>query len=85
MPTAKKTAAPSSAPADSAPKKTAQAAPKKTAAPKKPDEAKPDKIATHDVVRPIVIAGTAHVAGDGVTLSGLDAAVLYNEGYVRRH
>lgn len=44
-----------------------------------------DKVATHDVIRPIVIAGSQHAVGDGVTLSGLDAAVLYNEGYVRRH
>lgn len=81
--TAKKAAA--SAPADSAPEKkktSARPAAKKAAA---EAEAKPDKVATHDVIRPIVIAGSAKVAGDGVTLSALDAAVLYNEGYVRRH
>lgn len=74
MPTAAKKAAASAPAADSAPK-TAR---KKAAA-------RPDELVTHDVIRPIVIAGTQHAPGDGVTLSGLDAAVLYNEGYVRRH
>lgn len=82
MATAAKKAAASES-ADSAPKKaSARPAAKKAAS---EDEAKPDKVATHDVIRPIVIAGTPKVAGDGVTLSALDAAVLYNEGYVRRH
>lgn len=78
MPTAKKTATPT-------PRKRAAAKPDPAVDSAAEDEGRPDALVTHDVIRPIVIAGTAHTAGDGVTLSGLDAAVLYNEGYVRRH
>lgn len=76
--TAKKTAT-------STPRKRAAAVAEDSAAEPEESAEAPDKVATHDVIRPIVIAGTQHAPGDGVTLSGLDAAVLYNEGYVRRH